>query len=98
MPVFINHVLHSVYYILRQKGILFWSFSFDCGACNVFLISDSRWNSESRSFTLKPRFINDSFNTCRFLESSEFSIEIFFRQKAWLYGILFISDLGWAEV
>ena len=70
------------------KGIIFWSFDFFWSyaicASNAFLsISDGRWNSISRNVLLN-----------FFLESSEVSVQIFFRQRVWLYGILFISDLG----
>ena len=43
-------------------------------------------------------FINDSFSTCRFLEISAVSVQISLMRSAWLYGILFICDLRWAEV
>ena len=81
------------------KGILFWSFSFEFGVIHASLsISDNRWNSVSRNFSLKPRFINNSYNTCRFYKSSEVLVQIFFRRRALLYGKPFISDLEWAEV
>ena len=64
------------------KGILFQYFSLDLGASNAFLsVCGSRWNSVSKHFCLKPRFINDFFDTCRFLESSEVSVQTFFQAK-----------------
>ena len=58
-------------------------YSFDSGASNASLsISDNRWNIVSTIFSLKPQFINDFFNTCRFFESSEVSVQIFFQAKS----------------
>ena len=85
--------------ICYNKRNYFRSFVFDFGAINASLsISDNRRNSVSRNFLLKPRFINDSFNTCWFFENSEISVQIFFRWRAWLYGILVRNYLGWAEI
>ena len=88
----------NVFFCVITKGILFRSFSFAFRASNASLsIFDSCWNSVSRNLPLKPRFINYLFSTRRFLERSEVSLQIFFMQRACIYGILFISDLGWTK-
>ena len=101
MPLFLLIICFTFGNVLLYfitKGILFWSFSFDFGVSNSSLsISDNLWNTASKNFLLKLQLINDSFNNFRFFESSEVSAHIFFRWRAWLYGILFIFDLGWAE-
>ena len=55
---------------VKPKGILLWFFPIHFGASNVFRsISDSLWNCLSDFFlveTLNLRFINDSFQICRF--------------------------------
>ena len=92
MSLFINYLFYIRYVLLDVKTnqIPFWSFSFDFGASNAFLsISDSRWNSVSKSFSLKSQFINDCFNNCRFLETSEVLVR-FFSSKGLDYMVYFL--------